>query len=635
VDGQVAIAHAEDTSLQRLAFLLPPRPIHALRLDPMPGPAQLRITAARLLTDQREEVLKIPLHRLRPLQQMRALEITPESVTWEIGEEEDDPFLLIDAPLLLATLDQPLDHPLSPRRLFPAVAGSLFILSLAAGAWLASWMTNGRRSHREIFLGGLAVGLLFLGLRLSRFDGMVSWAPYLDQWTGEWRTLLIPFQYATQQWQDFLAPHHEHRIVLTRTVSLALTLANGEWDNRPLVIAGLLLQMATMVVVSWVALRDISGRAGWLIAISLAVGGLAVVDWANVVVGFQIQFHGLVLCSLVALIGASQDRFSLGQAAFVGIALLVALGSMASGVLTAAVLTLACLTRAFGGHVDRRSHALTALFGGAITAVGWCARVDVSGHAWLRPESAWKFIDNFGYYASWPVPGYGLLAVALWAPWALHCVRLFQHGAASAFHRFLGWAGLWVLLQTAALAYARTYDSDGVASRYTGILLWALWLNAWALLLPFRTIVPRLRRGWMIGSAIWGVVFVGALTWQSEIAARPRLQEFRNNTRSHEERLRAYVRTGNEAYLLEAPPPELPYPHAAHLLSLLEIDRLHPLHPAPLRRERIRRAGDTALREESGWLTVASRQLLTWGPWLAGAGSLGIITLIWRRWTAG
>src|ERR1035441_7788755 len=86
-------------------------------------------------------------------------------------------------------------------------------------------------------------------LRLSVAGGHVSWAPYLDQWGAEISGVVAPLAHGTLGWRDLVAGNNEHRVLLTRALSLAVIECNGAWDNRVLVIGNYLLES---LLVAWV-----------------------------------------------------------------------------------------------------------------------------------------------------------------------------------------------------------------------------------------------------------------------------------------------------------------------------------------------------------------------------------------------
>src|SRR5580658_4073776 len=116
----------------------------------------------------------------------------------------------------------------------------------AYAAFCAYWVLLGNlavlgRGWRWPVIAGLGAGVLTLGCRLCLAQGHVSWVPYLDQWNAEISGIVSPLVHGQLDWRSLFAGNNEHRVLLTRVMSLDLTVFNGAWDNRVLVFGNYLL----------------------------------------------------------------------------------------------------------------------------------------------------------------------------------------------------------------------------------------------------------------------------------------------------------------------------------------------------------------------------------------------------------
>src|SRR2546423_1676988 len=79
----------------------------------------------------------------------------------------------------------------------------------------------------------IAVALTIIGARLWLISQYATSLPINDQWGGEGFYLLKPWYEGRLGFTDLLGPHNEHRIFLSRVLTLGLTYFNGQWDSMP------------------------------------------------------------------------------------------------------------------------------------------------------------------------------------------------------------------------------------------------------------------------------------------------------------------------------------------------------------------------------------------------------------------
>ncbi len=531
------------------------------------------------------------------------------------------------------------------------------------------------------------IALLVLGLRLHVADGQVSFLPYLDQWEAEVAGLLGPMAHGTLGWRDFFAPNNEHRVVLTRLLSWLTVLANGEWDNRVMVVLGFLFQAGAIAGVAALALRTLGAIRGGLVALAALWPALLVCDWENVVSGFQSQFHIMILGSLAAFALLPRAWSHRGWRWAVWALALALLGSMASGLFAAAALAAATLI--FWGWLihlpgeppyDRgkspqpRTGSAARSTPGSSTrsAIGFaagCVAIAAFG-ALTRPTFTLldslhahrlsEFISALFAYGAWPLPPNGIALVRLWLPWGLLTARLVRRtpafnlspaapvDALAPFAPFAWCLGLWVLLQVATLAWARAGLLPLVSSRYTEVLAWGAVANAACLMviLPSAGSNRRVLLAQIALVALWFGAAGGYEAWRSAAIYRPFFVSFRGQTLRQEQRLETFIRTDDRRSLETLQIPDVPY-FAARIIPLMRDPGIAVLLPAPLRRARAERVGSMALarggssdpdiartldgarpwahgaREEP--LTRAAGWLLTHGPLVAALGGVQLV----------
>jgi len=493
-----------------------------------------------------------------------------------------------------------------------------------------------------------AAALLVLGLRLRLADHQVSWEPYLDQWEAEVGGLLRPLAHGQLGWRDIVAPNNEHRVILTRMLSWATVALNGEWDNRVTVVVSFLLQAAAIGGTGAFALRCLGAARGGVIALVALWPAFLVCDWENVVSGFQTQFHVLILGSLVAFALVEGVGLRPGRRWAVWALAAAMLGSMASGLLTAAALAAGALLGLRSPAGAARPHASPPagrdVRPGVLGFVAGCAVLSVIG---LMTRPAFHALDSihahrpgvwlsaFLAYAAWPLPPNLFGWAVLWLPWCALSVqgwrrRSFQ--GATGFALFAWTLGLWVLLQAAALAWSRAGLLPLVSSRYTELLVWGTVANAGALMLLVSAPGSDARgRGAAIAAvALWLAGVGGFELWRSQAVYLPFYRSFAAQTIRQERRVETFLRTDDARVFTEVNFPEIPY-LSGRLIPLLRDPATVALLPAPLRRAAAQRNPtapgrvETVIRE--GPLTRVSAWLMAHGALFVGLGATALFAV--------
>lgn len=505
---------------------------------------------------------------------------------------------------------------------------------------MAGQLGSTRAGAGRILLAGCGAGLLTLGSRLCIAHGQVSWAPYADQWNAEISGIVAPLVHGTLGWRELFAGNNEHRVVLTRAVSLAVVLANGGWDNRVLVVANYLLEslmVAWVCVLAWGALGW--ARGGYVCAAALLPMFL-VCDWETLVSSNQTQFVFMAFGSVLALsLAQGYSLGSLGSWGALALALLT-LGSMASGFLTALALAATAALVAFA--VGRRARSVAA-FGGAclgLAALGWFTRVRFTALHFLYARSLADWVHAFLSYAAWPLAPGALGFGVLWLPWFILVYRTLRFREAQPLAPFALGLGLWDLLQSCALAWTRSGFSGLVSSRYTEFLMWGTVANAVAVVLIFGG--PGHRRSRRAASlaamAAWLALVGGSEAFRSITLYRPYFDSFRAQTLGHERLLGTFARTGDASEIEGAAFPRIPMFSGAGIMATLRDPQVVALLPAPLRRDFVRDRQPSLLdSERDGPLSFAVLRAQEWGPAiaLAGAAMVAGALLLARRAPAG
>ncbi len=435
-----------------------------------------------------------------------------------------------------------------------------------------------------------ALLLLIFGGRLGLIDRCGSDAPAWDQWDGIGGNLFLPYAGHTLTAADFFKPHNEHRILFTRLLSLGLMRANQQWDNRLETVVNAGLHALTAILLFAMILQWGPRR----IAVPLGFPAIALAftlpfSWENTLFGFQSQFYFLIFFSIASMtLLIMNPPGSRRWVAGWGLGLL-SVFTMASGFLAAcAVLIFAVFE---GIRFPRRWKAagVTAAAAGIIILVGWLLNVGVERHQALRAHSILQLIVAFGQNLSWPNliwPGlhYPWLAFFNWLPVLLLAGTYYgqSEGPCAKLERWIILLGLWVILQAAAMAYAR----GGSSWRYMDVLSLGMVVNIISLgLLMMRQPWPRATGVLAAACAAW-ILLCGAglltLTRQAVREEIPRKMMLANIQRDN---IRDFMATGDGRCLRGKSSEEISFPATAPwvLICLLRDPFIRDILPASIR----------------------------------------------------
>lgn len=432
--------------------------------------------------------------------------------------------------------------------------------------------------------------LLILGAKWATFDRFGSAMPDWDQWDAEAVELLIPWFSGDNFLSHLFHPHNEHRVVVTKLHNLALVLLNGQWDARLEAVTNAVLHSALAAAFFLLGARWSAAR--WhapLFLVLFALFGLPLA-WQNVLGGFHSQQYWLLGLSFVAIALLPFSRpwsaaWWLGAAAAV-----VALGTMASGFLAAAVVVVVFAWRLWTRESAPRAAVPTLALCAALIAVGLLTRVEVDWHAHMKAKTVHDFAFSIIHSMEWPLRDQDWAAALLWLPWflvAAHVVRAARRARAGetvparAPQTLLALGG-WVLVQLVATAYARGAGGDYPASRYMDTLSFGTAVNALALVWLLTVRAPALasRLFHYTLAAAWIVTLGVGLRALAEVTLRHELPDAKKYYLKAEANLRIYLGTDNPKALAQK---EIPFPTAEGLVERLANPHLRAVMAPPVR----------------------------------------------------
>lgn len=441
---------------------------------------------------------------------------------------------------------------------------------------------------RTLLTGAIALALFstVFGAKLIYIGMGGSDLPNWDQWDAEALNLFQPWFEGRFHWIDIFRAHNEHRIALTKLLSLAQVTLNGHWDVFFQCACNAAMH-AALVTAIWLWLRRLAAPewARALFLIPLLALTATPMSWQNLLGGFhsqQVFLLGFSLAALLWLLDAPAwtARWWVGST-FAALALF----SMGSGFLAAAIVFGAAAVDAVR-HRLWRERLPTLGLSALIIAAGWMLRVEVPGHEPLKAHSLGEFFVSFWRACQWPTRSFVLFAVVAWTPWVWLVARIWRAGrGASERERVVAAAGAWVLLQYAAAAYARgaggSADAGWPANRYMDTEALGLIINAVALIFFFTVTLSRARRwGGLAFAALWVALLSHGLSDHLPQSLRD-LPTIAREMRRDELVTRAYLASNDPALLRREE--ILPYPGVDGFVFRIASPAIRALMPSSVR----------------------------------------------------
>lgn len=600
-----------------IRFVVPTRPVRAVRIDPSADDAPALITGLRLRSASGEILARLDLRTLRPLHQIQSLVEEGGGVRVIPVPKADDPMLRLDSPELRRRLHSAMGgRSVGRGEILFVAAGFAALLIAAVGIAFQGLGPPGAR------LVGGALFCAVLGARLVWLHLDSRPVPFWDEWEGDALYLLIPFNGGFLDWGALIMPQWEHRILLTRLITLAGTVLNGEWDPRvAMTVSAVMLAAATALAgVALVATRRWPGVvAGGL----LALGASLPFDFNNLLWGGQTQMYGLVLMAVVTIALAAVPVVTPAVLAAALAGGVVSLFTMGAGPVGPGCAAGICLVRWYFERGQRRQLAALAAVCVLVALFGALMHASSPAHVPFYATSWEQFRRAFVGVMAWPLPPSPVAAGLVWLPWLACGVFILRRREANALEWLSVGLGAWGLVNAIALGYARQYEGPPFDSRFFTAFLpgaWAAIGSAAGLLgrvQPWRGRALPLAAGAAVASLLLWTGSQGIAGARENGAARAEIDH----------RIRIFLATGERQPLLDKPP---------HHRGDLVVDRLaEPLLqqvlPAPYRRALAARAGGASSGQiEAGPVTIAARTLMKAGVFIALLGWMGFGAMVWR-----
>jgi hypothetical protein len=583
-DSFVIPLHQHPGEYERLRFPLPSRPIDFFRFDFINGPGEALIRSMRVLDRQGQVVRVIDPIVMQPASQVEGIMRVPGTGETRVVTTPDanDPILVIRGYWMTAP---PRWYSLSfvtPFSLAWIVAAVLAVIVAATVAIVRDCRAGTRRD--ALWLTGLFFAVL--AARLALLDAYPMPVPFWDQWDGEGMSLYLPYTNAGLTWHQMFTLHHEHRIFFTRVLAMALLLVNGQWD--PLLQIGVNAVLASLAAVILAAIGWMAAGRRYLPVVAAIAALVFALPFAleNTLAGFQSAFYFLILFSLLALWLIHAHPPGTASWWLGWLCACSALFTVAGGVLTIGAIGVFVVLRTLADR-DWKRGAIDIAALAAVAAIGYATMAPPIGyHEYLKAASPLAFAKAFVHNASFPWIARLRPAVVLWIPLAAVTVAvLLRRLRATPLEQLALTLGIWVMAQSAALAYARGGGGNVPTGRYLDMLAFGFVANSLAMLALLHS---RSSRRWFVSVTAAMVVWLAAgaygIAHLSEAVLAKDGRERRLWMQEYVRNVHHYVVTGDLAALKEKRGPfEVPYFSPTMLAGWLSHPYIRQILPAAIR----------------------------------------------------
>lgn len=420
--------------------------------------------------------------------------------------------------------------------------------------------------------------LVIFGGKLWFLGTAGSDLPTWDQWDAEGTQTLQPWIEGTFGWGDLLRPHNEHRIITTKLWALGLFQLNGQWDAALEAAANALVHTGCALALLLLAARWLPGR--WLVTFGFLLVALFTLpfSWENTLFGFQVSFYFLLLFSIGHIVLTLESDLLTWRWAFGQISGVLALATLASGFFSSLAVLSVLTLRLVRERTFSRQQFASGLLALCLVLVGGLSRTEVPGHASMRAHGLDQFLQQFLQLVAWP--GSFLFPWALLLAWpgvTFFWQRLRDRQPTPEDSVFLGMIS-WILLQSAAIAYARGGGESVLSPRYFDLLSIHVALGFVFLV---RQTAGRTR---FLVAALWLVGIGSGLTHQSCQRWRDSVVPKIARQQLQAANVRGFLATADPAFLLNQAWDNIPYPDGHVLLRHLSVPALQHSMPPSVRR---------------------------------------------------
>lgn len=441
---------------------------------------------------------------------------------------------------------------------------------------------SGTDSRWMIFGAFTAFVVTLFGIKLWLISNYGNATPWADQWDAEAGYLYKPFISGSLGWQNFVAPYHEHRILTTRLLALALLTINGIWNPLLQMVVNASLHIAALGFCIALLMR-VLGRKHLpaLLVFSLFTFGIPYA-WENTLAGFQSPFYFVLLFS-IACLWLTVTKEPLSAPWWGGIACgALAFYSLASGIFAFAASSVVGIVFYLTSlHKTVKQLAGIVILAGLFT-LGAALTPSPSYHASLKTASLHQFIDAYMAVLGWPIGKTFLAALAINSPaLVVVAMALWRRPEAADRKWFLVALAVWSLGQAMSIAYGRAAIS--LSPRYLDLFAIAILVNFACLISVAEDFAGHRRRQVVACLGLWTLLVLLSLGKGLVGPLSAQLDGKRVSGQASELNVRRYLATGDFNHLKNKPQSHVPYPKPERLTLIFFDPEVRAILPTNIR----------------------------------------------------
>lgn len=429
-----------------------------------------------------------------------------------------------------------------------------------------------------LLLSTFAIVLLIFKLVL--INKYANATPFWDQWDAEAAFLFLPWVEGTLKWSDLIAPHNEHRILLTRLLALGLLELNGRVWNP---ILEMRVNAALHVLSLTILLNFLSKTFNFKNKISLLIFTLVIFlipfGWENTLAGFQSAFYFLLLFSFIFLYTISTCQIFTRSWWLGVLAGVLSVFSIASGAVTLLAGVVILIIRYYIEKKDllHTTKAIVILSSFGIFAIYSTLHIKLADT--LKADTVNAFLQALATALSWPTMNSSFGWLIIYAPAIYICIKLIRsEHYRRPLHVYIFTLFVWVLAQSVILAYGRV--TTPTSSRYLDLLLIGLIVNFAGILVVFQTseISIKMKYFFSILLISWIAIVMQGLYERIEDVKQALVRKQLVGL-DQERNVRAYLCDQKVEHLNNKLFLEIPYPDPERLKNLIDNKAIRALLP--------------------------------------------------------
>jgi hypothetical protein len=444
---------------------------------------------------------------------------------------------------------------------------------------------NFAKKNLFVILICLGVTLVGLGSKWNMIDKYGSSVHYQDAWSGD-ATQLIAYLEGNLTFKElFWAPHNEHRIGITRLLSIIITTINGQWDNKVKISLNAFLHIFFYILLICKYKSTLTKINLWMLPTLICFCLTCPSSFENTLNSFQIQFYVNLVTSFIIIHYLTKEILKKSEYCILLAIILISIFNMSSTIfplISVGILTIYNYIREkkFKKQIVRNSLIISPFVFFSFYAIN-----HIEAHEELHAKSIFYFIQMLSECLAFPFGSKSII---------LNIIILFFLNLPIIIFLFnflynkLNYTNknncqftlcliICILLQIIGLCYAR--NSYPIPSRYYDILIILVISNCICIEHLYSNFISFRKQKIKNFIILWFVILSLGFSKRLITTDLNSVGDYRENIEYH---LKKYTTDGNRSKYLKLPLSVIPYPHPIPILNVMENKLLKEYLPPPI-----------------------------------------------------